>query len=381
MTGEASARARTLRPRTPTFVDGRSWVFWTMVLLAIVAFSQVAPLVLESLLANPASGFYAAAVWGAYGLVFASAVYLLELYERRRVINVIGALLWGAVVAVGMSHIAGPSMHTIVGARMGEDSLWLSSIAAPLVEEPLKALGVIALALIPGSRIRTVADGAFYGGMIGLGFQVVEGFLYTARTAALAGDAMETVTQMFVLRGIVAGLWSHAAFSAVAGAGIAFFFVSVAPALQRWAVALGSLGAAMALHAFLNSPVIQGTQVSSALIKGVPIVAVLLTTLHVSHLRERAVFARTARVTVPDHLVSPADFEVLSTRNRRRHARAEMRDRHGRPASRDLHRLQRAQLALLVAAHSDGMISSRAAEAAGRVTSARSSLAWSIVGR
>ncbi|SEJ61757.1 PrsW family intramembrane metalloprotease [Demequina mangrovi] len=381
MSGAAELGMRPLRPRTPTFVDGRSWVFWTMVMLTLAAFTQVAPLVLESLLANPASGVYAAAVWAVYGIAFASAVYLFELFERRRILNVAGSLLWGAIVAVGVSHVAGPAMHSIVATRLGEDSLWLSAVAAPLVEEPLKALGVVALALIPGARIRTVADGAFYGGMIGLGFQVVEGFLYTARTAALAGDAMDTVTQMFVLRGIVAGLWSHAAFSAVAGAGIAFFFVSVAPAVQRWAVTLGSLGAAMALHAFLNSPVIHGTQVSSALIKGVPIVAVLLTTLHVSHSRERAIFARTARVTVPDHLVSPADFEGLATRNRRRHARAEMRERHGRMAARDLHKLQRAQLALLVAAHSDGMVSSRAAEAAGRVTSARSALAWSIVGR
>ncbi|WP_062304245.1 PrsW family intramembrane metalloprotease [Demequina subtropica] len=381
MTAEIRPYARQPRPRTATFVDARSWVFWTVVVLTLGALTQVAPLVLESAVASPASGAYAAFLWAAYGLVFASSVWVFELYERRHLVNVAGALVWGAIVAVGLAHIAGPAMHTIVGARVGDDSLWLSSISAPLVEEPLKVLGVVALALVPGARIRTVADGAFYGGMIGLGFQVVEGFLYTARTAALAGEPMETVTQMFVLRGIVAGLWSHAAFSAIAGAGVAFFFVSVAPALQRWAVALGALGAAMALHALLNSPVVQGTQVTSALIKGVPIVAVLLTTLHVSHLRERAVFARTARVTVPDHLVSPADFEGLSTRTRRRHARADMRDRHGRPAARDLHRLQRAQLALLVAAHSDGMISARAADAAGRVTSARSSLAWSIVGK
>ncbi|WP_062465276.1 PrsW family intramembrane metalloprotease [Demequina soli] len=381
MTSAARVRGGIPRPRTPTFIDGRSWVFWTMIVLAIGAFAQVTPLALESLLANPLSGAASAAVWTLYGLVFATAVYLLELYERRPLVNVVGAIAWGAVVAVGISRIAGPAMHQIVGQWLGEDSPWLSAIAAPLVEEPLKALGVVALALIPGARIRTVADAAFYGGMVGLGFQVLEGFLYTSRTAALAGNPMDAVAQVFVLRGIVAGLWSHAAFSAVAGAGIGYFFVAVGPAWRRWLVALGSLGAAMVLHGFLNSPLIHGSQVTAALIKGVPIVIVLATTLHVSHLRERAVFARTARVTVPDHLVSPADFDGLSTRNRRRAARADMRERHGAQAARDLHRLQRAQLALLVAAHSDGMVSARAADAAGRVTASRSALAWSVAGR
>ncbi|WP_062519498.1 PrsW family intramembrane metalloprotease [Demequina silvatica] len=381
MTTPARTRGGLPRPRTSTFIDTRSWVFWCSIALAIAAFAQVAPLILESLLANPASGALSAALWIAYGLVFATAVYLLELYERRPVVNVLGALAWGAIVAVGVSRIGGPAMHTIVGERLGEDSPWISAIAAPLVEEPLKALGIVALALIPGARIRTVADGAFYGAMVGLGFQVVEGFLYTARTAALSGDAMDIVWQMFVLRGIVAGLWSHAAFSAIAGAGIAFFFVSTAAAWRRWGVALGSLAAAMILHGFLNSPLIHGSQFTAALIKGVPIVIVLATTVHVGRLRERAVFARMARVTVPDYLVSPADFEVLSTRSRRRHARADMGERHGPQAARDLHRLQRAQLALLVAAHTDGMVSARAADAAGRVTAARSALAWSVAGR
>lgn len=381
MTAPRAVRGGIPRPRTATFVDRRSWVFWSIVLLSLLAFTEVTPLLFESLLANPASGAVAAALWFAYGLVFATAVYLLELYERRPIVNVLGALMWGALVAIGVSRVGGPAMHALVQGWLGDESPWVSSIAAPLVEEPLKALGLVALALIPGSRIRTVADGAFYGGMIGLGFQVVEGFLYTARTAALAGDAMQTVGQMFVLRGLVAGLWSHAAFSAVAGAGIAFFFVSTAAAWRRWGVMIGVLAASMVLHGFLNSPLIPGSPFVSAAIKGVPIVAVVLVTLHVSHLRERAVFARMARDTVPDHLVSPADFAILATRTSRRHAREEMRELHGPQAARDLGALHRAQLSLLVAAHSDGMVSARAAEAVGRVTSARSALAWSVVGR
>ena len=376
-----ASRPALLRPRTPTFIDSRSWVFWTFVMLGVVAFVEVTPLMLESLMANPASGFAAALGWLVYGLIFATVVYRLEAFERRPVVNIVGALAWGAVVAIGLSRVGGPAMHAIAQQWLGEDSPWISAVAAPLVEEPLKALGVVALALIPGARIRTVADGVFYGGMIGLGFQVVEGFLYTARTAALAGDPMETVGSMLLLRGVVAGLWSHAAFSAIAGAGVAFFFVSIAAAWQRWGVMLGALGAAIALHGFLNSPLIGGPQWATAIIKGIPIVAVVAITLRISHLRETAVFARMARDTVPDYLVSPADFEVLSSRMDRREAVRDMRERHGKQAARDLRALQRAQVHLLVSAHTDGMVSARAAEASGRVTQARSALAWSVVGR
>ncbi|WP_062381783.1 PrsW family intramembrane metalloprotease [Demequina pelophila] len=369
------------RPRTATFVDPRSWVFWVIVALAVAAFLETMPLVIESLLANPASGALAAVLWTLYGVIFASVVYGMELFERRSLVNIAGAVAWGALVAVGVSRVGGAAMRTLVQGWLGEDSPWLSAVSAPLVEEPLKALGVVALALIPGARIRTVADGAFYGGMIGLGFQVVEGFLYTARTAALSGEAMQTVGSMFILRGLVAGLWSHAAFTAVAGMGVAYFFVSVASLWRRWGVLIGMLAASMVLHGFLNSPLVAGSPWVAALIKGVPITTGLVVALRVSWRREREVFARMAKVTVPDHLVSPADFEVLGSRRARREALVEMRERHGVQAARDLRAMQRAQLQLLVAAHTDGLVSSRAAEAAGRVTAARSALAWSVVGR
>ena len=116
------------RPRTATFIDLRSWVFWTFLAMGAAAFTVVAPLILESLLANPASGALAAGLWLLYGLVFATVAYQLELYERRPVVNVLGALAWGAVVAIGVSRIGGPAMHEIVGGWLGEDSPWLSAI-------------------------------------------------------------------------------------------------------------------------------------------------------------------------------------------------------------------------------------------------------------
>ena len=72
-----------------------------------------------------------------------------------------------------------------------------------------------------------MVDGAVYGAFVGLGFQVVEDFIYAVNAVGIAGqgDRVGPVIVTFFLRGFLAGLWSHTLFSALAGAGIAYFVV------------------------------------------------------------------------------------------------------------------------------------------------------------
>lgn len=350
-----------LVPRTSSFIDGRSWVFW--VGLALTAFGLVrwTPLVTAAMRESPSTAALAASLWLAYGLVFLVALYRLELFERRSPATVAGALLWGAVAAPGMGAIAAPAMNDVVSAALGPDNPWVSSFAAPLVEEPLKLLGVLALALIPGARVRSAADGLFYGAVVGLGFQVSEGFLYTAQFSAETGSS-DTVLQMVMLRGVIGGLWSHATFTALAGAGLGYFFNAGTSSLRRWSTALGALGLAIAVHGFFNTPLFGATVIGSSIIKGLPVLALLIAVLHWTHVRERRTFAGLARHVVPDDLVSPGDFTSLQTRRARRRARHWARVRGGRVTARALRRLQGAQLSLLTAAHEDGWGSPRTVE-------------------
>ncbi|WP_430868171.1 PrsW family intramembrane metalloprotease [Demequina aurantiaca] len=350
-------------------------VFWVFVLLSGYGLIQIQPLLMRGLQTYPAAGMLAAILWALYVLTFAVLVYRLELFERRSAVTVVGALVWGAVVCAGIGVVAAPAMHGIVASWLGEGSAWITAVSAPLIEEPIKLLGVVALALIPGARVRSAADGLFYGAIIGLGFMVVENYLYTMQAATASDGNFDTVFQLVILRGIVTGLWSHATLTAIAGAGVGYFFNSTKSRGIRWGVMLGGLGVAMLLHAFFDSPLLDTNVYAATIVKGIPVFILLLLVLRIVHTREREILAHIARETVPDHLVSPLDFALLSNRSVRRNVRTSARKSLGLAGAYSMRQLQQAQLALLSAAHEDGMDSDRADDATALVLASQAALA------
>ena len=100
---------------------------------------------------------------------------------------------------------------------------WGPALAAPPIEETLKILGVVLLVLIARDQFDSPLDGMVYGALVGLGFQVVEDFIYCINAIALAGGDGEIgpVLGTFVVRALV-GLWSHATYTAIAGYGVGY---------------------------------------------------------------------------------------------------------------------------------------------------------------
>ncbi|WP_062070864.1 PrsW family intramembrane metalloprotease [Demequina sediminicola] len=356
----AIATIKRALPRTSSFIDTRSAVFWAGCAITLYGLLTWMPLVFVRLQSHPTTAVLSAIAWLLYGFVFMMILYRMELFERRSPVTVLGALAWGGLAAPGVAAIAAPAMHDIVAVTLPVADEWVSSFAAPLVEEPLKWLGVVALALIPGARLRSAADGLFYGAVIGLGFQVSESFLYTAVVSA--DGTAGTVFAMVMLRGVVGGLWNHPTYSAMAGAGVGYFFNASASAVRRWAVMLGTLALAMAVHGFFNTPIVNGNVWVSSVTKGIPVLLLFLGVLRWAHLRERRTFAGLAAKVVPDDLVSPADFRLLATRRTRREVRRAAARISGLPGKRALTYLQGAQLSLLTATHEDGWGSPRTIE-------------------
>ena len=95
---------------------------------------------------------------------------------------------------------------------------WGLAISAATNEESLKLLGVIVLVLLPLTCVRSTLDGLFYGMMVGLGFQVVEDYMYTVGQAFTLGDALN----FLFTRGVVAGLFAHAVYTGITGAGLGY---------------------------------------------------------------------------------------------------------------------------------------------------------------
>ncbi|WNM24721.1 PrsW family intramembrane metalloprotease [Demequina capsici] len=363
-----------IAPRTSSVLDFRHPVMWVGMVLFAAGAVRLAPAVVTVLVDAPGPGLLAFSLWTAYGLTLGLLVYRFEMFERRSLRTTAVAFASGAVLVPGIAMVASPALHGILASLRGGTSEWDSAIAAPLVEEPLKMLVVVALALIPGARVRNASDGLFYGVVVGLGFQVTENFLYSTQWSA-QGTSLSVVMQTFVLRGFVTGLWSHATYTAITGAAVGFFFGSTRRLPTRTLTVVLSLGAAMLLHGFFNSPLLNLGVVPAAIIKGIPVLVLGLVTLRWVHLRERSALGADARDLVPDEHVSPADFAALSSRRVRQRARSRMAAQYGTGAAIAFGRLQRAQLDTLITAHDDGLESARYVQALQELRYARKDVA------
>ncbi|GAA1686237.1 hypothetical protein GCM10009830_37190 [Glycomyces endophyticus] len=192
--------------------------------------------------------------------------------------------LWGATVAVMASLFGSRALHGLLATAHGPAwaERWAPVLAAPVVEEVVKAAGVVLVVAIFWGRLHGVLDGIVLGACCGVGFQIVEGYAFAMSSTVLnrAGDAVEPVVAVFVVRGVLAGLWSHAVFTAIAGAGIAYA-ATRRTRRAAWAAAAAVAGTVV-LHAVWNSPLLRdglGLGVlgvlGGILLKGLPAVLVV----------------------------------------------------------------------------------------------------------
>lgn len=368
---------------TRSFVDVRSLVFWVGGVLAVYGAIHIYPTVIGAAQQAPQAAVVSAILWAAYGLVFALIVYRMELFERRSALTSLGAFLWGAVIVAGIGVTASPAMSDIVGGIIGTDSEWIPAIAAPLSEEPLKMLGIIALAFIPGARIRTPLDGMYYGLLVGLGFEVTESFLFATQAGISMGGTVAPVVASFVLRGIVGGLWNHPTFSAITGAGVGYFFSGVGSLAKRWAVMIGTLIAAMFFHGLFDSPLLEadGNVLVATLVKGLPAFVLLVVMFRMARNRERAIFAAAVDRDIPSDLITPEEGDTLLTKKARRRAARAVRKASGFAAGHAAKRLQRRQIELVSSIVDAGAESDEVAGASEEVREARATLATVVADR
>lgn len=245
--GQAGGRRR-------SFIDPAAPVFWVMVILS--AIGLVYQLILDqgALTRDLMVTLMAAIAWLIYGAIAIGIVLFLQRYGHRPMATVIGALAWGGLAAAGFALAGNTALQELLTKTVGPEftDMWRRPIMTPIVEESLKAVGIIGLALIPGVRFRGALDGLFYGVLVGAGFQVVEDFLYTITNAT--GDGTGTIIGMIVIRGVITGLFSHAIYSGIIGASIGYFVsrreLSV---IRRILPGVLAFGTVMLLHGLWDS--------------------------------------------------------------------------------------------------------------------------------
>lgn len=255
-------------------------VLFVLALLQMVLFYKAAGGIAQFLMASLAAlsvvPFYT-------GLIL-----LLDRHEKEPGWLLLGALLWGGVVATFFSlifnDIGSAILQALFGRALGQQLT--PPLVAPVVEETSKGLAVLGIFLLWRREFTNTVDGIVYGALAGLGFAATENVLYFARFAREGGIGLLTVG--FVIRAVLGGL-SHSVYTACTGAGLGYAREGTGP--LRWVAPVLGYFAGMFLHFLWNfsasfvlpaigrsagSLVLLALPVMSFFIEGIPLVLLLV---------------------------------------------------------------------------------------------------------
>ena len=233
--------------------------FWVYCVLLIAGLQTTWNTLHTGFQVMPVSALGGLAAWTLYTLPLLWLFRRLGVFRGQSAGALLMAFAWGGLGAVYLALTANQAMFGILAKTFGPEFLqaWGPGIVGPSDEEPLKLMGVVLLVLMAPQRFRSVSAVMALGFLVGLGFQVVEDFFYTVNGAMnhLNANQWEPVTQMLLVRGLICGLWSHAAYTAIASFGVGYFVANPEVRFtRRLGVAVAAFGLAWAMHGFWNSP-------------------------------------------------------------------------------------------------------------------------------
>jgi RsiW-degrading membrane proteinase PrsW (M82 family) len=299
--------------------------------------------------------------------LYAVPVYLLvnavDLFEREPRSLLIGALLWGAVIATFLAGHINDQWASILQKVFGAEftRTWGAALIGPGVEELLKFLGVVVIYLIARAEFDDVLDGFVYGAMVGLGFTVAEDMYYFfAHFVGQAGASdLGGLFEGFFTRIIVGGPYSHVVLTGLTGMGLAFYVTRPDVARSRRVlVAVLLYAAGVAAHFVWNSPLLDGILgdnpgptewIAWAAVKGLPFLILLGVLVRLAMRREQRWVRDALAEDVAGGVMTAQEVDVLESLRARRSARKAVGARTGPAGERLVARLQHAQIALAIA--------------------------------
>jgi RsiW-degrading membrane proteinase PrsW (M82 family) len=350
---------------TPAWAQARKSLllpaFWVVVVLLVLGAVRVAGFVGESFADYPVATATALGLFTLYAVPFLIFVAALDYLEREPPLLMATAFLWGGLVATSISIRGTGALYNLLAKLISPAfaATWGPALAGPTVEEVAKVLGVVAIVLIARAQVNSVLDGVVYGALVGLGFQVVENVAYAVNAVAMSGrgDQVGPVMATFLLRGFLAGLWSHTLFTALAGAGIGYLVVRTdRSTLERVGVAAAAFAGAWACHVLWNSPLLGDGfgagglgLFAGLLVKGLPpLLMILLLVRSVRH-HEADYYTAHLAALGDSRVATTAELRVLGQGHLRANARRYAHARAGGRGRQAVRRLQRAQSRLALA--------------------------------
>ena len=155
----------------------------------------------------PTGSLLAVTLLTLYAIPLIAFVYRLDLFEREPVTMVAAAFAWGGLAATSLALSGNQAIFGLASKLGGPDfaGRWGPALAAPPIEETLKILGRRAPRPHRPRPVRLAARRHGLRALVGLGFQVVEDFIYCINAITLAGGDGEIgpVLGTFVVRALV----------------------------------------------------------------------------------------------------------------------------------------------------------------------------------
>jgi RsiW-degrading membrane proteinase PrsW (M82 family) len=170
----------------------------------------------------------ALAVSSALSVVPLAILWYLDRRERESPWLFAGAFLWGGIIATAFALPANTAVIMAVAHwleqnaalkdMLGPEAALMigAPLAAPLVEETLKGLGIVLLFWLVRGEFDNVRDGFIYGALVGAGFNWFESALYVQQNFVQFGAAPYGF--QLGMRYAWLGLAGHAMFSGIFGA-------------------------------------------------------------------------------------------------------------------------------------------------------------------
>lgn len=182
--------------------------------------------------------------------LYALALIVFDRYEKEPPLLMLGVFLWGLIVAAGsaliLNTVFGIGLFVLSGSE-GLANLGTAVISAPLVEETVKGLAVLAVFVYFRHEFDSILDGVIYGSLVGFGFAAAENINYIFQ--GFMGGGFEGLAFLVFVRAILIA-FLHATLTAFTGIG--FAIARLNKGVLRFAGPVFGYATAIGAHAFHN---------------------------------------------------------------------------------------------------------------------------------
>ncbi|GAA1200061.1 PrsW family intramembrane metalloprotease [Prauserella alba] len=273
--------------------------------------------------------------------IVTAALLWVDRWEPEPARYVLLTFLWGACVATLLALLVNDTAKSVGDFLLGFEggSRIATVVSAPLVEEAIKAVPLVAVLLRRRSEFNGVVDGIVYAGFSAAGFAFTENVYYfaSAFNEAGFGDGMSSgVLAAFTLRGVMSP-FAHPLFSVVIGIGVALTVQKRYYGAARFALPVVSYFGAVSLHALWNAAATLGGArtflnvyflIMAPLFIGVGLIVVW------QRRREQRIVAGALPAMARRGWIAPSEVELLSDLAARRQWRRQARRESGADAAR-----------------------------------------------